>query len=199
VAALVMVAFLVGAVPFAYLAVRVGLGVDIREHGSGNPGATNAARLVPAGWRLLVFLGIFLLDAGKGVVAAGVLPDLAARILPSAHQPAAAPLAGLAAVLGHSFSPFLGFRGGKGVATTLGVLLALEPVATAAALLVFLAVYAWTRVVAAGSLAVAVALPLLVLLRRAEPAVTGLAITLGLLILLRHRDNIGRMLKREHS
>ncbi|MHC4549735.1 MAG: glycerol-3-phosphate acyltransferase [Planctomycetota bacterium] len=179
-------AFLLGSIPFGYLVVRWVHGVDLRAHGSGNPGATNAARLWSRRWRPLAFLGIFLLDAGKGYVAAGVLP---------AAWPA---LAGLAAVLGHDFSPWLGLRGGKGVATTLGVFCALEPLATAVALAVFAVIWGRTRIVAAGSLGLAVALPVTVFAHGSAPRPVGLvAVALGALIVWRHRGNIGRLWHRE--
>jgi len=191
--ALLACAFLIGAIPFAYLAVRLVHGTDVRRHGSGNPGATNAARLWPKRWQVPAFLAIFLCDAGKGYVAAGLLPGWL-----GVGTEALAVAAGLAAVLGHSFSPFLGFRGGKGVATTLGVLAALEPLATAAALAAFFAVYLPTRIVAAGSLALAIVLPVAAFVHdRAPLEVKGLTLVLAVLIITRHRSNIARMLGRE--
>jgi glycerol-3-phosphate acyltransferase PlsY len=185
---LVVGAYLLGGIPFGYLLVRLVTGIDVRSQGSGNVGATNAARAVPEAWRLPFFLLVFVLDAGKGSVAAAVLPR------PFGLGPEAPPAAGLAAVLGHSFSPYLRFRGGKAVATTLGVMAALEPLATAVAVGAFLAVFALTRVVALGSLALAAALPAAVAARGAPRPVLLLAIALALLIFVRHRSNIARML-----
>ena len=187
---LLVIAFLLGGIPFAYIFVRLLTGKDVREHGSGNPGATNASRQFPRGWQVPAFVCFFVLDAGKGYLAAAVLPTL--FDLPD-HAPA---LAGAAAVLGHSFSPYLAFRGGKGVATTAGVLFALEPVATAIAIGVFLLVFGLARIVAAGSLAFAVALPIVVNLRgEAPPAVLYLTIALAVLIVVRHYTNIVNILK----
>ncbi len=194
-ALLLVAAFLVGGIPFAYLAVLAVFRVDVRKHGSGNPGATNASRMWSKRWQFPVFAAIFLLDAGKGYVTAGVLPRLFDGL--DGYAPAAA---GAAAVLGHTFSPFLGFRGGKGVATTMGALLALEPLATAIALAVFLLIWVPTRIVAAGSLGIAVALPVAVWLHgKAPDAVLVLAIVLGVLIVVRHRSNIARMLSGEET
>lgn len=191
---LLLAAFLTGSIPFAYLAVRLFYQTDVRDHGSGNPGATNASRLFPKRWQLTAFLAIFLLDAGKGFVAAGVLPRFWS--LPE-YAPA---LAAASAVLGHAFSSFLRFRGGKGVATTLGALLALEPLATGVGVLTFLLVYLWTRIVAAGSLASAVVIPVTVFVHGTAPLAVGLlAILLGALIIVRHRSNISRMLRREKT
>lgn len=183
-------AYLLGGVPFGYLLVRLVTGTDVRSQGSGNVGATNAARAVPRAYRVPFFLLVFLLDAGKGWAAAALLPR------PFALGPAGPPAAGLAAVLGHSFSPYLRFRGGKAVATTLGVMGALEPVATLAALAAFLAVLGLTRVVALGSLAAAAALPVAVLLHGTAPApVLGLSLVLSALIAVRHRSNLQRLLR----
>lgn len=192
--ALVAVAYLVGGIPFAWIVVRFTRGIDIRETGSGNIGATNAARVFPPRWRVPAFVFMFLLDACKGYVATAWLPAWfrAGGIAPT--------LGGAAAVVGHTFSPFLGFRGGKGVATTVGVLFGLEPLATAIALGCFFAVYGLTRVVGAGSIAFAFALPAAVfLLGRAPLEVRLLSVALGLLILLRHRSNIQRLLGRVPS
>jgi glycerol-3-phosphate acyltransferase PlsY len=187
---LLAIAFLLGGIPFAYIFVRLLTGRDVRRHGSGNPGATNASRQFRRPFRVLAFVAFFVLDAGKGYLAAAVLPTF--FVVPN-HAPA---LAGAAAVVGHSFSPYLRFRGGKGVATTAGVLFALEPTATAIAVGIFLLVFALTRIVAAGSLAFAVALPLVVSLRGEAPnAVFYLTVALAVLILLRHYANIVNILK----
>ena len=186
---LLAVAYLLGGVPFAFLLVRGVMRTDVRDHGSGNAGATNASRLFGARWQPFVFLLIFALDAGKGFVAAAFLPRLF-------DVPDAAPaLAGLAAALGHAYSPFLRFRGGKSVAASLGVFLALEPLATLAGVAAFFLIYALTRTVAAGSLAFALVLPVAVFVHGTAPAVVRfVAVALALLILFRHRSNITRML-----
>jgi glycerol-3-phosphate acyltransferase PlsY len=144
-----LLAFLLGALPFALLVVRVLKGVDVRTVGSGNVGATNASRAFASkGGRLGAFLGIYLLDAGKGFV-----PALLAQRWLEGDPQLTGVLVGAAAVLGHVFTPFLGFRGGKGVATATGVLLALDWQVTAIALLVFFVVRAATGQVFWGSLA----------------------------------------------
>ena len=189
-AGMLVAAFFLGAIPFAYLLVKAVKGIDVRQIGSGNPGATNAARAFPKRVRIPAFLVIFGLDAGKGYLATGVVPGL---FLVDARGPA---LAALAAVLGHSFSPFLRFRGGKGVATTIGALFGLEPVATALALAVFFLVFGLTRTVSLGSLAFATALPVAVIWRgETTPAVTLLSIGLSLLIVIRHRTNIVKLIQ----
>jgi len=186
-------AYLLGGIPFAYLVVRVLRGIDVRQQGSGNVGATNAARCFEGRARIGVFLLIFALDSGKGLLATA-LPGLVGNVAYAALAPI---LAGLAAVVGHTFTPYLRFRGGKGVATSVGVLIGLEPVATGIALLVFFALYGASRIVAVGSLGMAVTLPVAVALHgTAPPAVFWLAVGLGVLIVVRHRTNIARLLRR---
>jgi len=191
VAALLLLAlsYAVGGIPFAYIVVKATKGIDLRTIGSGNVGATNASRIYEGKWRFAAFAFIFLLDASKGYAAATIFPDW---LRVSAFGPA---IGGVGAVLGHIFSPYLGFSGGKAVATTFGALVGLEPVATLLAIGVFFAVYLTTRIVAAGSLAFAATLPALVAIRgRAPIEVLLLSIALAAVIIVRHRSNIARML-----
>ncbi len=189
---LLVASYLLGGIPFGYLYARFVKGVDIRTIGSGNVGATNVARLYPPRAGILVFLIVFTMDAGKGYAAVELLAPLIKPAPAAEYVPV---LAGLAAVLGHSFTPYLGFSGGKAVATTFGVFIALDPVATLVALGVFFVVYAITRAVGAGSVAFAVALPVAVFVHgEAHQSVGYLAVVLGILIVVRHRDNIRKML-----
>ncbi|MEZ5989004.1 MAG: glycerol-3-phosphate acyltransferase [Planctomycetota bacterium] len=186
-------AFVLGGVPFGFLAVRLLLGQDVRRMGSGNIGATNASRCFPARWRRPVFFAIWLLDMGKGW-----LPTTLAMqgLVDPARSHEVGALVGLAAVAGHCFSPFLGFKGGKGVSTVCGVLLALDPLALGVAILVFALVRLATGVVALGSMALGFALAATVILR--EPAtafgerlpVTVLCLFLALFLVWTHRENI---------
>ena len=145
-----LAAFFLGAIPFAWVVVRVCKGVDIRTIGSGNVGATNASRAFEGkGARLGAFLAVYALDAGKGALAAwmGLVTGLLAAVI-----------CGAGGVLGHCFTPLLGGRGGKGVATATGALLVLDWRVTAIALAVFFAVRFATGQVFFGSLALGVAL-----------------------------------------
>ncbi|MGQ0615320.1 MAG: glycerol-3-phosphate 1-O-acyltransferase PlsY [Planctomycetaceae bacterium] len=190
-AALLAGAFLLGGIPFAFLFARIVKRVDIRDFGSGNIGATNCARLFPPRLRVAIFLFVFGLDAGKGFLASFALPTLLEG------QELAPTLAAAAAVLGHIFTPYLRFRGGKGVATTAGALLGLEPVSTLLAVGVFLALFLATRIVAVGSIGFALTLPPAIFLRgAAHPGAGVLACLLALLIVLRHRSNIAKLLGR---
>jgi glycerol-3-phosphate acyltransferase PlsY len=173
-------AYLLGSVPFGIVMTRLfGLG-DLRQIGSGNIGATNVLR---TGNKTAAALTL-ILDAGKGGIAV-----LIARALVGED---AAQIAGLAAFFGHCFPVFLGFRGGKGVATFLGTLLALFWPAGIAACLTWLLVAAVSRISSLSALVAAVASPVWVQLL-GRPEAVLLCILLAALILLRHRDNIRRL------
>ncbi|MHC4940160.1 MAG: glycerol-3-phosphate 1-O-acyltransferase PlsY [Planctomycetota bacterium] len=187
---LVVCSYLIGSIPFAWLLVKITLRKDIRDYGSGNVGATNAARLYPGRLRLVVFLLIFVLDAGKGMVAAGLLP----RWIGMNYDPWPV-VAALCAVIGHCFTPFLKTLGGKGVATTIGALMAVEPVAMLIALGAFFLVYLKTRIVSTGSIALAVVLPVACWFRDADASVIGVTSLLGVVVVLRHMSNIKRLIK----
>jgi glycerol-3-phosphate acyltransferase PlsY len=197
--AVVALAYLLGSIPFGFLLVRLRGGGDVRETGSGGTGATNVTRRAGKGVGLLTLL----LDALKGVAAV-----LVARAALGAGAWAEwwVCAAAAAAVLGHVFPVWLGFRGGKGVATGLGVFLVLAPLATLCALAVFVAVVGLWRYVSLGSLAAACVLPLAVwslgaagLSDRAAAPVSALAALGGALIVFMHRANVGRLLRGEES
>ena len=177
--------YLIGSFPTGFLLVKWLKRVDLRAVGSGNIGATNVGRV--AGVWASVF--VFVIDAAKGMLAVLVI---APQVLPSPH-PAAALACGVAAVSGHNFPLFLTFKGGKGVATTIGVLLSAMPVAGLVYLLVWAMCLMIWRYVSVGSLAAAVSIPLVQLVLRRSPAETLLGVALALLIVLRHRANIQRL------
>lgn len=185
--------FLLGALPWALLVVKVLKGVDVRQVGSGNVGATNASRAFASkGGRIGAFVAIYLLDAAKGFVPAFWGPQCI-----GSQQPVAdAVWMGAAAVLGHVFTPFLGFRGGKGVATATGVLFALDWRATAIAIGVFFVVRFITKQVFFGSLALGLALVAAAVLLEPDPLgqgrlpVTLLCAALAALLFWTHRSNL---------
>jgi len=182
------VGYFLGAFPTGYIVGRLWKGIDIREYGSGKTGGANILRAVGAFPAVITALG----DVGKGVVAV-----LVARAL--WHNEAAAVVAALAALVGHDWSVFLGWRGGAGVTTTMGALLVLEPVATLVAALLGFPVIALSRYVSLGSLAIAFLIPLVLLGKRLffrgswEHLAYG--ILAGGIIIFAHRSNIGRLLK----
>ncbi|MGK4003303.1 glycerol-3-phosphate 1-O-acyltransferase PlsY [Sorangium sp. So ce1036] len=182
-----VLAYLLGAIPTGYLYARLVRGVDIRAIGSGNIGATNILRAF--GWK--PGLAVLAADMAKGAVVAGPL----ASWLGGAPGGWVAAAGGLAAVLGHDYTVFLGMRGGKGVATSCGVLLVLAPRSTLATLAVFAAVVRATRRVSAGSLAGALGLPLFLwLLGERQPPVLWLSLLLCAFIWLKHTPNLRRIL-----
>ena len=182
VAIAVVVAYLIGSVPFAFLLTR-GRGIDLRDVGSGNVGAANVLRTTGLPAAVIVLL----LDALKGSVAV-----LSAQALTSG---AAAPVAaGLASILGHIYPVWLGFRGGKGVATAAGIFAVLAPVALAIAGAVFVITIVVTRFTSAGSVAAAIALVVAVAVTGAPGAVVGGAVGAAIIVLFRHRENVSRLL-----
>jgi glycerol-3-phosphate acyltransferase PlsY len=179
--------YLLGAIPTSYLAGRLFRGIDLREHGSRNLGATNLYRVL--GWRYAVPVGLF--DAAKGLVPVLVF---APRV--SASEVFAL-VCGLTAVLGHVFSVFVGFKGGKGVATAAGVMLGLAPVALGVAIVVWVALVFLTGYVSLGSIAAAAVFPIAVLLLEppAQPVMLWLDVAVAAAIIWFHRGNIQRLLK----
>jgi glycerol-3-phosphate acyltransferase PlsY len=185
---LVLVGYLLGSIPSGLIFARMLGGKDVREHGSGNIGATNVSRVAGP----LAGILTLLLDVAKGAAAVW----LAARF--SDHASIAMIFAGVAALLGHCFPVWLKFKGGKGVATALGVYLALCPLAALAALVLFVLVVAFWRFVSLGSLAAAAAMPLLIYFLWAPGHAPPLVITLGtlfaaILIFYKHDANLQRL------
>jgi glycerol-3-phosphate acyltransferase PlsY len=183
-------AYLLGAIPFGYLIVRLRGRGDIRGQGSGNIGATNVTRRAGA-WAGLLTL---LLDTVKGYLAVWI----AARA--TGGNIRWMMLAALLAIAGHIFPVWLGFHGGRGVATGLGVFLAICWKAVLAAVLVWILVVVFWRYISLASISAAAALPLLVYLLYAPPHAPPLAVTFGslmavALVIIRHRDNITRLLQ----
>ena len=188
---IVVGSYLLGSIPFGYLAGRL-CGVDIRTKGSGNIGATNALRVLGKKWGYAVFLLDFLKGLAPVIVAdqwgtyAGVFP---------ASAPGA--LAGLCALLGHSFPVWLGFKGGKGIASSAGVMVALFPAAFLICLGVWILVFTTSRYVSVASIAGAIALPLAVLFlyltHRSDWLALMVSVVMCLLAVWRHRSNIARL------
>jgi acyl phosphate:glycerol-3-phosphate acyltransferase len=177
--------FLAGSIPTAYLVCRRMRGVDIRTLGSGNVGATNVFRTLGRG-------------PGAATLTVDVLKGFIPVLLAARYSPGPAPvLTGLAAVAGHTWTPFLGFRGGKGVATSAGVFLALIPWAASAALSVFVILFMWTGHVSLGSLGAAAVLPAAAFLLYGSRPSCWLALCVCVLVSARHAPNIKRLLKGE--
>ncbi len=191
-----VIAYLLGSIPFGYILVRVFRGQDIRESGSGNIGATNVARSAPA-------LGVLtlVLDAVKGFLAvmAGMMLATAVSRNITARPPlyAFAAIAAFFVVIGHMFPVWLKFRGGKGVATSVGVFLAVAPKTLVVAIALFLAVVAASRYVSLGSIMVAAAFPLLAYGLHdyhSSAALLACICAIAVLVIFKHRENIRRLM-----
>ena len=182
-AALVGVAYLVGSISFAVLLVRLATGKDIRSEGSGNAGATNVLRAHGKKLGLVVAA----LDIAKGALAVFLV-----RLVTADSRYAAA--AGFAAILGHVFPIFYGFRGGKGVATAVGAFLVLAPLATLVCVAIFVVVVAVTKYVSLGSVIAMVLLPPVAgLLFHAPLPIVAASAGAAVLIVLKHRENLKRL------
>ena len=187
---LVIAAYLLGSIPFGLLFGKCA-GIDVRRDGSGNIGATNVTRL--AG-RKLGFITL-LSDVLKGIV-----PMVAAQtLLTGGDQPLWVAACGGAAFLGHLYPVYLGFKGGKGVATALGIFLFIAPWAAVLDIIIFAAVVFNWGYVSLGSLTAALMLPGLVWLIYRAGHATGLAFLIGVFIWVKHRDNIQRLVRGEEK
>ncbi len=181
---LLVAAYLLGSVSFGLLLARFCRGADLRRSGSGSIGATNVARTLGKGAGLLTLLG----DSAKGLVAVLLAQTWGSSLLITA-------IAALAAVLGHMFPLYHGFRGGKGVATALGVLLFTLPLPLLGGLVVWIAVVAIWHYVSAGSMLAAIAVPVLAALLTYPLPLVLAAIIIAMLVLYKHRSNLQRLLQ----
>lgn len=194
---LLLASFFLGAVPFGYIAAKRVKNIDIRKFGSGNIGATNVFRVVGKKWGIFVFI----LDFLKGFV----FPFFAFILLNRKVEPYFFIFLGIFAVLGHNWTPFLKFKGGKGVATSLGALFALSfPFSCLRLILLFtllawLAVFFLFRMVSLASLFAGFIFLILALFLASSVEIIVLAVILFLLILVRHIKNIKRVIKREEN
>lgn len=186
--------YLLGSIPTGLWLGLALKGVDIREHGSKNIGATNTLRVLGKGLGALALAG----DVGKGLLAVLLASKTAAALGGEPWQ--YAPLAcGIAAIFGHTFSVFCGFKGGKGVATSTGVFLALTPIPTLIAIGVFILVVSITRMVSAGSCIGAVVFAVTIFPFSTDWVLRVVVLILAALIVIRHRTNIQRILKGEEN
>jgi len=194
----IMLAYLLGSLSGSLLVGRL-RGLDIRLHGSGNAGGTNALRV--AGWKFA--LAVVIIDVGKGVLAVllgGWQSGQAGSSVTDMHDLAA--LCGFAAVLGHCWPVFFGFRGGKGAGTAIGAVLILAPAVAALMVLVWISVVATTRYVGLATVCAALAFPCFVfaanlLGRQPVPALIPFALAIAALLVFTHRSNLRRLLRNE--
>ena len=192
---LMAIAYILGSIPNAVWIGKAFKGIDVREHGSKNAGSTNAARVLGAK------LGIFtlVLDISKGAFPVLLTLLLKAQSLENILGISGidAVLVGICAIVGHSFSVFMKFKGGKAVATTVGVFIVIVPKALLLAAVVFFTVFALTKYVSLSSITGAASLPILVYLLYSDIPYTVFAGIVAFLIIIRHRSNISRLIKGE--
>lgn len=200
-----VLSYLVGSIPTSIIVARWRRGIDIRQHGSGNAGGTNVIRVL--GWRMGVF--VILMDMAKGLFATIVVARLMygpipfTNLTPFDDFTVVQIIAGCAAILGHVWTVFAGFRGGKGIATAAGMLLGVAPIEVAVSFGVFALVFLVTHYVSLGSLSAAVAFPLTMFFRENVfmadvPGYNTLiffSLGISVLIIYTHRANIRRLLR----
>jgi glycerol-3-phosphate acyltransferase PlsY len=195
IAVVVLVGYLIGSVPAGYLAGCIG-GIDIRKVGSGNIGATNVLRILGKRYGYPVFLFDFL----KGVAAVEMSILIFDSYHPAASRELYGILGGVSSVIGHSYPVWLNFKGGKGVATTAGVVFALIHFAALVMCVVWVAAFQASRYVSVASIAAAIALPvtvgaLLYFEQLNKPVLLYFSIWLAAVVIVRHRSNVSRLLK----
>jgi glycerol-3-phosphate acyltransferase PlsY len=194
---LIVIAYLIGSIPTAVLLSRVYFGIDIREYGSGNSGATNTFRVLGPKWGSIVML----VDILKGVAATSLYVLLPYYLTDEWDRTNFMVGLGLAAVLGHIFPIWADFRGGKGVATLFGMIIAIQPLVAGCCVGVFMLVLYLTRFVSLSSILASVAFAVLILFifNEQEPLYRAFAIAVTLTVLLTHQKNISRLLRGNES
>lgn len=180
---ILLLSYLLGSISFGYLAGRFFRGIDIRDFGSGNTGSTNILRTLGTGPAIIVLL----LDAGKGWVAVYLAHTFTG-------VPLVAMLAGIAVVVGHNWPVFYGFRGGRGIATSIGVIAGLAPLVILIAGITGVAVIAVTRYVSLGSVIGSILIPVLMVVLNEPIEYQAFGFVLSILAVWRHRENIVRLL-----
>lgn len=185
----VLFAFLCGSIPVGYLLVKKHCGIDIRKKGSGNIGSTNVKRV--AGPRISALTQV--LDITKGIVPVAVSMCLAAAYKLPLEKNTFYAIVALAAIIGHNYTPFLGFNGGKGVNTTLGAFALIAPIPTFLAVGMYFLLRIFTPIVSIRSISLGLTLPIASALIGLNPAITYSAIAAAIIMLIRHKNNLIRL------
>jgi glycerol-3-phosphate acyltransferase PlsY len=199
-ASAVLVSYLIGSIPTAYIFGRVLKGVDIRRFGSGNVGATNAMRLLGKS----VGITVLVLDILKGFLAVFLLGNILEEKTLLPHEPLLIAL-GIAAICGHNWTVFLNFKGGKGIATTLGVLIAFAVNIPGLNLILSLVILTWilifavSRIVSLSSIIAAISLPIYMALFKQPVFMLYACMLLSIFIIFRHKSNLARLFKGEEK
>jgi glycerol-3-phosphate acyltransferase PlsY len=188
----VIISYLLGSIPTAYIFARAVMGIDIRVHGSGNVGATNVARVM--GKR--AGMAVFALDLLKGMLSVTVIPAFLAGTFSVSQPPDLVYiLSGMAAIVGHIWTVFLKFKGGKGVSTTAGVIAGIHPFIMLGCLAVWVIIFAIWKYVSLASIAAAIALPVLAVIVVKDTAFVVFCGVICLLGVYAHRSNIKRLIQ----
>ncbi len=193
----IVLAYLLGSVPSSVWIGKRFYSIDVREHGSGNAGFTNTVRVL--GWK--AGLPVFLLDILKGYIAVSIIRLSSVYIPGTADFVNYQLILGAAAVLGHIFPVYVNFKGGKGVATLLGLLLAIQPQPTLICLGIFLVVFLTTRYVSLSSMIAGISFPILIIFvfKTTISSLIIFSMIVSILLILTHQKNIERLLNREES
>lgn len=194
---LVLMAYLLGSIPTAVWAGKWFFGIDLREHGSGNAGATNAFRVL--GGRTAIV--VLLIDMLKGMTAVSLAAIISVSFVSEEWYTVYRFVLGFAALMGHVFPVFAGFRGGKGIATLAGIVIVLFPVVMAGCLAIFLLVFLSTRYVSLGSVTAALSFPIILILTTGEVLLSELlfSILVAIFVPVTHIRNIRRLLRGEEN
>lgn len=182
---IVLLAYLIGAIPTGYLIGKIGYGVDLKTTGSGNVGATNAYRTLGAKAGLLVFFADFF----KGMAA----------VYPGMPDPVLVLACAVFAIIGNDWSVFLEFKSGKGVACGVGAFTLICPYATLASFVVWLAVFRWKRIVSLASVISAPVVPIVIMIMRQPAEYQVFSVAAALIVIVKHKDNIRRLIRGEEK
>lgn len=174
--------YLLGAIPFGVIVGKITRGVDIRDFGSGNIGATNVLRTLGLG----PALAVFFFDTIKGTAAVALCNTLK-------MEPLLVVVGGVLSIVGHSFSVFLKFKGGKGVATSLGMIIGLNPIIAGIAFVLWVTLSAVTRIISIASIVAAISVPAMMFFMEKHVEYQVIAVIAALLIVVKHKSNIQRL------
>jgi len=195
ISAILFLAFLLGSIPTGYLIVKATKGIDIRTVGSGNIGSTNVKRI--AGSKAAMITQV--IDVSKGAVPVVVCAIVQSTYELSFNRNILVSATGLMAIIGHDFSPFLHFKGGKGVNTTVGAFLLMATIPTAIAIGSYFILRLSTGIVSVASIVLGIALPITVGCFKLPLPILIASVIAGMLILIQHKDNIGRLIRGEEQ
>ncbi len=199
--AILVLSYLAGSFPTSIIVGKITKGIDIREHGSGNAGGTNAFRVL--GWKAGLFVS--LVDIAKGTFATLIISRIHFGTVPFENPSIVMILAGMCAILGHTYTIFASFKGGKGVATGAGMLIALFPYALLTCLVIFILVLFTTGFVSVSSITAAVSLPIVLFMfdrflnMNVDPVLMTVSIIIPVFIIFTHRTNIKRLISGEEQ